>query len=605
MTEHHRAAGNGSPPDIPKDTHGQRPGRDIVLIILFTCLAVAPSFFTRDLWNPDEPRYMEVAREMAVVGTLGAHLVPHLNGELYAEKPPLFFWLAGAIWRLGGGMNSGRILVGLAALGTVLLVYGFARRRWPAPAPILASLCTLTCFLFLGHIRAGVIDPVLSFFTTAAVLCGSRALETEGRRARRWWLAAYAATGPAVLTKGHVGFIVPLLVLLVYGLWNRRRVHGGGWIHVPGALLLIACVAAWLVPAGVLVGWDYVYTLTIKQALGRAVKSYSHRGPFYEYIEHYPILFYPWFLLFIPAVMSAVSAWRRRREEPALFALVWFGVVFLFFSAMSGKRNGYLMPLAGAFGLLMGRYLALGLREGWPRPRLQAGLMKATFVVVGFGAVAAATLLLLVGSFPGASARLAPRYAEDLADIARSASPLKVGLTVAPLFIIAAVAAWGVRRAAVRGASPVALLVGVVLMHSLHADLALLPIVNRYKSARHFCDIITPILRQSDEVYFFRGVFSGLYNLYLGRTFIPVIEDVEDLRAKFARPERIVLITCERHVKSWTQGVLHGYPVLYRETVGHRRMLLIGNWPSAAPPERGAAGGGQSSKPTSRPTARM
>jgi len=174
------------------------------------------------------------------------------------------------------------------------------------------------------------------------------------------------------------------------------------------------------------------------------------------------------------------------------------------------------------------------------------------------------------------------------------------------------------RRVAVRRALPVVLLVGIVLMHSLHADLVLLPIVNRYKSARHFCDTIAPVIRQSDEVYFFRGVFSGLYNLYLGRTFIPVIEDVEDLRAKFAAPERIVLITCERHVKSWTQGVLDEYPVLYRETVGHRRMMLIGNWRLAAPGEGGAMEGvearssaprtgasGQPSEPASRPTAGM
>jgi len=448
MTKPHAVAGNDSHADTPKNLHGRREGRDVALIAFLTALAVVPSLFTRDPWNPDEPRYMEVAREMALVDTLGSYLVPHLNGELYTQKPPLFFWLAGTIWRLGGGTNSGRILAGLAAMGTVLLVYALARRRWPAPAPLLASLCTLTCFLFLGHIRAGVIDPVLAFFTTAAILAGLTALGTEGRRARRWWLAAYAATGLSVLTKGHVGFIVPLVVLLVYGLWNRRSVHGGGWIHLPGVLLVLAFVAAWLLPAGVLVGWDYVYTLTIKQALGRAVKSYSHRGPFYEYVEHYPLLFYPWFLLFIPAVMSAVSAWRRRREEGALFALVWFGAVFVFFSAMSGKRNGYLMPLAPAFGLLMGRYLGEGLRERWPRPRLHAGMLRATFIIVGVVAVAFGAVLVLVGAFPGTVGKLTPYYAEDIADIARSASPLKVALTVAPLLIIG-----GARRGAC-GASP-------------------------------------------------------------------------------------------------------------------------------------------------------
>jgi len=74
--------------------------RNVGLIVAAVALVALPSLFTRDLWNPDEPRYMEVAREMAVRGD---YLLPHLNGELYSEKPPLFFWLAAGLWRAGFG----------------------------------------------------------------------------------------------------------------------------------------------------------------------------------------------------------------------------------------------------------------------------------------------------------------------------------------------------------------------------------------------------------------------------------------------------------------------------------------------------------------------
>ncbi|MEW6377531.1 MAG: hypothetical protein AB1502_17305 [Thermodesulfobacteriota bacterium] len=43
-----------------------------------------------DLWNPDEPRYAEVAREMV---ERGDWILMHLNGKAYEDKPPLFFWL--------------------------------------------------------------------------------------------------------------------------------------------------------------------------------------------------------------------------------------------------------------------------------------------------------------------------------------------------------------------------------------------------------------------------------------------------------------------------------------------------------------------------------
>ena len=40
-----------------------------------------------DLWNPDEPRYAQVTREM-VNG--GDWILMHFNGRVYEDKPPLF-----------------------------------------------------------------------------------------------------------------------------------------------------------------------------------------------------------------------------------------------------------------------------------------------------------------------------------------------------------------------------------------------------------------------------------------------------------------------------------------------------------------------------------
>ena len=58
----------------------------IFLWIIFVALPIG----NRGLWNPDEPRYLQVAWEMSQTGS---YLVPVMNGELYMEKPPLFFWL--------------------------------------------------------------------------------------------------------------------------------------------------------------------------------------------------------------------------------------------------------------------------------------------------------------------------------------------------------------------------------------------------------------------------------------------------------------------------------------------------------------------------------
>ncbi len=62
-------------------------------------LPMLASAAVRDLWSPDEPRYAEVARE---VYETGSFLVLHQSAAPYADKPPLFFWLAGLFGAVSG-----------------------------------------------------------------------------------------------------------------------------------------------------------------------------------------------------------------------------------------------------------------------------------------------------------------------------------------------------------------------------------------------------------------------------------------------------------------------------------------------------------------------
>ena len=79
------------------------PRRQVLLLCALGAATFLPSLPLRDLWNPDEPRYAEVAREMRVTGEW---LVPHLNGEIYSEKPPLLFWLSALGQMAGLGFNA-------------------------------------------------------------------------------------------------------------------------------------------------------------------------------------------------------------------------------------------------------------------------------------------------------------------------------------------------------------------------------------------------------------------------------------------------------------------------------------------------------------------
>src|SRR5438067_6298729 len=93
----------------------------------FWCLVLACStlFYLplglRSLWDSDEGRYAEIAREML---ELKDWVSPHLNYVLYFEKPPLMYWLTAASLALFGQNEfAARLWCAVFGVLTVGVVY--------------------------------------------------------------------------------------------------------------------------------------------------------------------------------------------------------------------------------------------------------------------------------------------------------------------------------------------------------------------------------------------------------------------------------------------------------------------------------------------------
>ena len=91
--------------------------RPLAAAIVITS-AAALFFFhlgTYGLWEPDEARYAEIAREMIESRDF---IVPHLNYVAYVEKPPLLFWATTPWFEIfGANTLAARVTPALAALG--------------------------------------------------------------------------------------------------------------------------------------------------------------------------------------------------------------------------------------------------------------------------------------------------------------------------------------------------------------------------------------------------------------------------------------------------------------------------------------------------------
>jgi len=350
-------------------------------LLLAGVIVLGSGYGAHEPWAPDSPRFAAVARDMLASGDWpGGWLFPRVGGDLYPDKPPVFFWLmAAAIW-LTGSVRAGFLLPSLlSALGTLWLVFDLSRRLWGPRAALLAGLLLLSCVQFVLQAHTAQIDGTLAFFTTLGLYGLLRHLLLGPDW--RWYALGGAACGIGVITKG-VGFL-PLLVLLPWG-WLRWRGAvagaGGGWLRwalAPLAALLM--IALWFVPMIVASLDDpalaaYRNEILFGQTVDRYVAAEGHHAPFWYFFTGV----IPWaWLPLVLALPWLAPRWRdawRERDARVLLPLGWALLVLGFFMLSSGKRGVYILPALPALCLAAAPYLEDLLTGRWLN-RIATGLL--------------------------------------------------------------------------------------------------------------------------------------------------------------------------------------------------------------------------------------
>ena len=372
----------------PEQGIEQRAGPPPVwmLIVLALCLW-GGEYIRRDLWEPDEARFALVAREMRD----GNHwLVPFRQGEFYAHKPPLMFWLINAGSALTGGHIGGLATRVPSFLGALMALWAASRlaAAWFTPrAAWLTVLLLPSSFLFWNKGGFGQIDMLLCGLQMMA-LYGLFVGQTDGRKG--WVVLACVLMGLGVLAKGPVGLLVPL------GVYVAARYASGEPARVPGhwtwgPLLALSLPAIWLG----LAWWSgapdgYFHELIFSQNIGRVAGEFGgHRRPFYYFLYHFPLDFLPWTLLLplsYKVLRRAPEADRGRR-----MLVAWILFVILFFSISASKRNLYILLAYPAAAILVA-----AAADHWQQASSRC--LRYTFWSV-FGLMTLIGVVMLAGSF--------------------------------------------------------------------------------------------------------------------------------------------------------------------------------------------------------------
>src|SRR5262249_5279350 len=116
--------------------------------------------------GPDEPRYADVARGMLESGD---YITPHLFGKPWFEKPPLYYWLAAASFRLGINELDARLPSALAGLGFLSLWFMFSRGLFRTRAAALSVVLLAGTVGWIGFAHAAVMDMLFTALLDAAL----------------------------------------------------------------------------------------------------------------------------------------------------------------------------------------------------------------------------------------------------------------------------------------------------------------------------------------------------------------------------------------------------------------------------------------------------
>jgi 4-amino-4-deoxy-L-arabinose transferase-like glycosyltransferase len=527
-----------------------------------------------DLWNPDEPRYAQVAREM-VNG--GDWVLMHYNGKIYDDKPPLFFWLIAFSSYLWQGFSSFSVRVPAALFGTltVLLTFFLGKMLYTSRTGFLSGLILATSLEFAYLSTRANIDSTLTFFTTASLLCfllwyrrgQDKAkdmkkaevevkVEEKAKMRNPLIYGFYIGMALATLAKGPVGFILPLSVSLIYLVVQKdwggiRRMR-----LLSGMALFLGIVLLWYLPALLKGGEDYLQATLFKHTIDRYAQGWSKARPIYYYLYNFPADFLPW-IFFIPAAVAyGFSRERMEKRKEFLFLFTWFALVFVFFSLSKGKRPIYLLPLYPAVSLMVGKLWDDFISTPMERFRNE----WVSFPLYAFMGLA----LVSGAAIPWVISMKFPSY-------------LPYSLPISFLLVGGSLAMFVLYRFK-HYAAILFLIIGMVAGGYFYTSRVIFPLVNQVKSARFTSQEITARIQPGEKLGVYGRISTGPFNYYTGIVPVWELNEMADLLSFLRSSERVF---CLIHFKEFSEfQKREGRPkvqLISRRRVGNQEIVLISN----------------------------
>lgn len=309
-------------------------------LYLLWFIALLPVMILRDYTPNNELRYLSIVDEALRQGNFFTFT---LDGEIYADKPPLSFWL----------MMAGKTLIGshqmwflsllsfLPALVVLMVMEKWMRREKSSAYQPDGLLMLMTGGFFLALTITIRMDMLMAMFITLSLYTFFKIYNGEGAKGDAYLFPAYVFL--ALFSKGPVGILVPLLSTIIFLLYRGKiRTWKQYWGWKSWLVLLLGC-GIWFTGVYMEGGDTYLYNLLVHQTVGRGINAFHHKSPFYYYAIAIWYSLAPWMLLSVGLIIAGVVR-KKIQTETEKFFLTIILTTFVMLSLVSSKLAVYLLP---------------------------------------------------------------------------------------------------------------------------------------------------------------------------------------------------------------------------------------------------------------------
>jgi 4-amino-4-deoxy-L-arabinose transferase-like glycosyltransferase len=342
----------------------------LVLLLLCTLLYVV-GIDSISITDPDEAFYAETAREM-----LSHHscLTPLIFEKPQFEKPPLFYWLLMLSFKFFGiSTFSVRLVPAFFGIIGVLGTYLFMKKIIDERISFYSSLILATNFLVFVSSRMALTDIVFSVFVAFSLY----SFYIWHKLKRNNYLIAFAIfSSLAVLTKGPLGILIPVLAAILFLILTRDSDSLKDFVFNKWWLVFLGISLPWYIYASLRFGKEFLWEFFVHDHWHRILYAeHKNFDKWYFYPSVILTGMFPWTFYFL---LSGANF--KRYKNIYLFLFSWIAVVFSVFSPAHSKLASYIVPLAPALAVILG--ISLASLEGKYKRTVLTGVLD---IILGIG----------------------------------------------------------------------------------------------------------------------------------------------------------------------------------------------------------------------------